>query len=200
MHSSIEDARIDQDQAKAEPIRATVISGGSSSQVEPTGAPLPTPSLDLRRKQRRELTELILGRAVWLDPPDRVLIESVYRHEQTVAQLATLVEEDPRRLRRRIRVLVRRLLSEDYARTVRRLTRSFASEGGGAGAAAEGTKRLRRGSAWNEVRRKVAEECIVNGRSLREAARNLNLSLHCVRMHHAAVSAVIEADGNGRCP
>lgn len=193
MHSSIEDARIDHDHSTTEHGRATALPAAPSTVVEPARAP----SLDLRRKQRRELTDLILGRAVWLDPPDRVLIESVYRHEQSVVQLATLVEEDPRRLRRRIRVLVARLLSEDYARTVQRLTRSFASEGDEGGA---GAKRARRGSVWNEVRRKVAEECIVNGRSLREAARNLNLSLHCVRMHHAAVSAVIEADGNGRCP
>jgi hypothetical protein len=193
MHSSIEDARIDHDQPRTEHGRATAIPGAAPSEVEPAAKP----SLDLRRKQRRELTELILGRAVWLDPPDRVLIESVYRHEQSVAQIATLVKEDPRRLRRRIRVLVRRLLSEDYVRTVGRLTRTFANERGEKG---NGTERSRRGSAWNEVRRKVAEECIVNGRSLREAARNLNLSLHCVRMHHAAVSAVIEADGNGRCP
>ncbi|HLO41797.1 MAG TPA: hypothetical protein VK176_12300 [Phycisphaerales bacterium] len=152
------------------------------------------PSLDLRRKHRRELTELILGRAVWLEPHDRVLIESVYRHGQTATQIAMLVDEDARKIRRRIRGLVKRVLSDDFVRTVRRLTRSFANEQREAG------KASRRGSAWNEVRRKVAEECVINGRSLREAARALNLSLHTVRMHHAAVQAVLEADGNGRCP
>ncbi len=189
------------------------------------------------------MVETILLRAVWLPPPDRVLIESVYRDHTPVADLARLLGVQARPLRRRVRRIVNRLLTGEFVAIVRRLTPSArrapqrrarqsaarsdadaappssnpeplaagcsTSPFGGAAPPAPVSAEtacsasptpagelpaapLPPGTAWCPIRRRVAEECVVNGRSLRDAARALNLTLHTVRRHRDALQTILE--------
>lgn len=128
----------------------------------------PAEACDLRRRRRRDLVERLVDRAQWLPAEDRTLVESVYQDGRTVSDLASLLGANPRTLRRRLRRLTRRLLSPQFVFVVAHRDR------------------------WPSTRRRVAEACVLHGRSLRETARELRLSLHCVRRHHDAVTALFQ--------
>lgn len=138
----------------------------------------PMESLDLRRKRPREQAEIALDRARHLPPEDRVLVEAVFRDGRPVTELASLIAGTTgdaaratcaRGLRRRIRRLTARLFSREYAFVAEQL------------------------SDWSPTRRRVATACILHGRSIREAAAELRLSLHTVRRHRAAIAELLEA-------
>ena len=138
----------------------------------------PMETLDLRRKRRRDQAEITLDRARHLPPEDRVLIEAVFRDGRPVAELAALISGDAgesdrtahaRGLRRRIRRLTARLLSREFAFVAEQL------------------------SDWSPTRRRVATACILHGRSIRDAAAELRVSLHTVRRHRAAITELVEA-------
>lgn len=148
---------------------------------------------DLRRRVRREAVETILHRAVWIDPSDRVLVEAVYRDHRTVADLARLLGTDDRSLRRRVRRIVQRLLSPQFVFVASSMARSATSRRPSSPASPPP-------GPWSDTRRRVAEHCVLNGRSLRDAARALNLSLHVVRRHRDALHACFEMERDGRCP
>lgn len=138
----------------------------------------PAETLDLRRKRRGEQAQVALERARHLPPQDRVLVEAVFRDGRPVAELAALIAADAgdadrvtsvRGLRRRIRRLTARLLSREYAFVAEQLP------------------------DWSPTRRRVATACILHGRSIRDAAAELRLSLHTVRRHRAAIAELLEA-------
>lgn len=114
------------------------------------------------------MIEQLVERAVHLPPDDRALIQAVYGDGKNVAEIARLAREDPRSLRRRVRRIVKRLAAPEYAFVVLQASR------------------------WSRTRRRVAEVCILHGRSMRTAATELNLSLHTVRRHHDAVRALFD--------
>jgi len=114
------------------------------------------------------VTDRLLMRGEWLDPPDRAIIEAIYREGITTAELARRLGADVRVLRRRRRRLVARMLCPLFAFVA--LNRD----------------------AWGPTRRRVATACVLQGRSLRQATRSLGLSLHTVRRHLAAVEAMCE--------
>lgn len=134
----------------------------------------PAEAADLRRRRQRALTETLLERAEHLPQDDRALLESVYREGAPVSGLAELLNTSARSLRRRVRRLVQRVLSEQYVFVARRRVE------------------------WSPTRRRVAEACVLGGRSLREAAADLKLSLHAVRRHADAVHAMYEAERDAR--
>lgn len=123
---------------------------------------------DLRRRTGRDLAETIVDRSVWLMPEDRSLIETVYREGLTAIAVAQLRGESPRAVRRRIRKLVSRVLSQPYAVV------------------------MREREHWPPTRRRVATSCILQGRPLRGASKHLNLSLHMVRRQMDAIQALVE--------
>ncbi|MCW5774943.1 MAG: hypothetical protein KIS87_00665 [Phycisphaeraceae bacterium] len=138
----------------------------------------PVETLDLRRKRRRDQAEVALERARHLPPEDRVLVEAVFRDGRPVAELAALVAGETgatdraaraRGLRRRIRRLTARILSHEYAFVAEQL------------------------ADWSPTRRRVATACVLHGRSIRDAAAELRLSLHTVRRHRAAIAELMEA-------
>ncbi|MCG3124275.1 MAG: hypothetical protein GIKADHBN_02732 [Phycisphaerales bacterium] len=182
-----------------EPARATRLPIASS--VEPKPADNPA---DLRRRKVRAFSELLVQRAVWLPPSDRVLVEAVYRDDQPVAELARLLEVDARSLRRRLRRLVHRLLSQQFVRVASELSRPAARRSIGPAestpAVNQPATETRHASSWSDHRRKVAEECILNGRSIREASRALHLSVHMVRRHREALQIVLATDAVGGRP
>jgi len=127
----------------------------------------PTP-LDLRRRDRQDLARRIAHMAEWLPQADRALLRAVYDSGQPVADLARIAGQHPRSLRRRVRRLTARVLSSRYLFVVSHM------------------------ADWPATRRKVARACVIQGLSMRAAARQLGLSLHTVRMHHAAIRALAE--------
>lgn len=126
---------------------------------------------DLRRRRRREMIDELVERAVWLPPPDRWLIDSVYRDGRRVAEVAAILDQSPRILRRRVRAIIRRVKSGRFAFV------AMQSRG------------------WPALKRRVARACFIEGKSQREAAGELRLSLHAVRRQCQAVDALYEAAG-----
>ncbi len=125
--------------------------------------------LDLRRARDRAVVDTILDRAAILEPPERWLLEAVYRDSRTIRDIAEELGEHPRRVAQQVRRLVARVLSEPFA---------FVAS---------------RRDGWEIARRRIATLVVLKGRSLREAADELRVSLHTVRRHMAAVNAAAEA-------
>lgn len=124
---------------------------------------------DLRRRASRDLAEVIVARAALLMPEDRRLLEAIYTDGLTALAVAQLTGDSPRSVRRRIRTLAARVLSDRFVFV------------------------MRQREHWRPTRRRVATACIVQGRPMREGARHLRLSLHVVRRQLDAVNALFEA-------
>lgn len=157
--------------------------------------------LDLRRRSTnasgREAARLCVERAVHLAPGERETVLAVYRDGVTVKDLAAITAGDgirhpavgirsadsaARALRRRLRLITARLLSAKFEFVIAFLE------------PADQAERRRLGlPCWPASRRQVAELCIVQGRSMREAARALGGSLHAVRREMSAIHALFEA-------
>lgn len=127
---------------------------------------------DLRRRTRREHAEMLAERAAFLPAHDRELVEAVYHEGLSVAGYVRrqrdrdIVRWTERAARRRLRRLVERLASPRFVFVL-------------------GAR-----SSWPLTRRRVAVAVVIQGRSLRETARSLGLSLHAVRRHIDAVEAL----------
>lgn len=124
------------------------------------------PTLDLRRKGRREERAWIAERAKGLLEPDRSLLCHVYGRGMTIAEVAASLGECPRAMRARVRRLVRRVCSARFSMVV---TRS---------------------AQWSPERRAIAEACVLRGMSFRAASESLGLSLYVVREHMHAIDAL----------
>jgi len=125
--------------------------------------------LDLRRRDRQDAARRISSLADWLPPADAALLHAVYSAGQSVTELARIAGLSPPALRRRVRRLAARVLSEKFLFVARHL------------------------GGWPPTRRRVARLCVLEGVSMREAARRLGLSLHTVRKHCHAIDALFEA-------
>lgn len=162
---------------------------------------------DLRRRRHQEGVEKLVASARFLPTGERELIESVFRDGRRVSELARLISglsrnapSSPhagaspprpgvlarpgragRTLRYRVRRVVRRMLTPEY----QAVARWMALEKLGSAASAW--------NGWGPTRRRVAICCGLHGLSLREAAADLNISLHTVRRHWDAVRALIDA-------
>ncbi len=139
----------------------------------------PTPALDLRRGFRRETAERLVERAAHLPQLDRYLVEGVFRDGRSIADLAAVWSDHPqpgrsaKSLRRRLHRLVERLDSPGFVLVAECRDR------------------------WAPTRRRVATACFLHGQSLRQAADSLGMSLHTVRRHFEAITAIAEAPRPG---
>jgi hypothetical protein len=134
----------------------------------------PQPSLPKSRgfhSNRFAASQTLLNRCEGLDPEDRAIIEAVFGRGHTAADLARLRGERPAVIRRRVRRLVERLLSREF---------EFV---------------LGKRDNWTSLRRRIASACFLRGRSIRQAAEELNLSFYTTRRHHDAVVALLEQEG-----
>jgi len=129
----------------------------------------PDQTADLRRRRKREQVEQILARASWLPESDRAVLEAVFREGKTVAEVAALIGCPARALRRRVRRLLDRVQAPRFVFVTSRL------------------------DGWPPTRRRVARACVIEWCSLRDAARQLGISLYAVRRHHEAINAQLEA-------
>lgn len=126
---------------------------------------------DLRRRRRRELIDELVERAEWLPPGDRWLIDAVYREGRRVAEVAAILDQSPRILRRRVRAILRRVRSGRFA---------FVAV---------------QSRAWPALKRRVARACYIEGKSQRAVAGELRVTLHAVRRQCQAIEALYEAAG-----
>lgn len=124
--------------------------------------------VDLRRRETREMAEVIVDRSEWLLPPDRDLVRAVFARGLTTLEASSLTGLALRRTRRRVRLLARRVLSAEFAFVVSRR------------------------EAWPPLRRRVATACVLEGRTLREAAAHLRVSLHTVRTQMDVLRAMMD--------
>jgi len=130
----------------------------------------PAEAADLRRRRRRDLADLLTQRAELLPPEDRALLLSIYRENLTAREVAALRGVSPRSVRRRLRTLVERVLSPRFEVV------------------------LRERASWPPTRRRVATATVIEGRTMRQTASALTLSLHAVRRQMLAIDALIERE------
>lgn len=112
---------------------------------------------------RRDAAERLLQRAQHLARPDHLLMEQIYRHGLSIADVARLLNERPRSLQRRVKRLLLRLNDPLFIFVAGRfdvLPREM-----------QATARL----------------VVLEGRPLRDAARITGTTLHRVRQHLDAV-------------
>ncbi len=128
---------------------------------------------DLRRRIPRDLADLLVARAQWILPEDRALISAVYQDNLSAIQVASLLSAPPRSIRRRIRLLVTRLISPRFI---------FVAQ-----------QTALQKTTWGPTRKRVAVACVLEGRTLRDAAQTLHISLHTIRRHMDAIAAHHEA-------
>ncbi|WP_428387549.1 sigma factor-like helix-turn-helix DNA-binding protein [Mucisphaera sp.] len=118
------------------------------------------------RVSQRSHAERVLRLAPLLPSDERLLLEQVYRHGLSIADLARLTGLPPRTLQRRIRNIVKRLNSD--------LFRFVAAQE----------------DILPRTVRPTARRVAIHGRSLRAAARESGLTLHRVREHMRIVQAL----------
>lgn len=126
------------------------------------------PATDLRRRRVRELSESIVDASRWCLPEDRALLQAMFRDGLSAADLAAMRRESPRILRARVKRLVDRVLSPRFAFVVARR------------------------DAWPPSTRRVATAAILQGRTLRDTAKHLQLSIHAVRRQMERIDALYE--------
>jgi transposase len=111
----------------------------------------------------------LLMRADHLVQEERALIRALYMDGRSSREVAELIGADPRSVRRRARRIAMRVLSPEF------------------------TFVLRQREQWGPTRRRIATVVVLQGKSMRQAAAMLELSLHTVRHHFHAVAALFEA-------
>lgn len=112
-----------------------------------------------RRRRHRDDIERLLDRASHLPATDRVLVEQVYRHGVPVVDIARLSGQPPRKLRRRLARLLKRMNSPLFAFLIRH------------------------GDQLPQPLRRTGELIVLEGHSLRRAVSLSEQSLHRVREH-----------------
>jgi hypothetical protein len=112
--------------------------------------------------------EQALRLAEHLGKADAALLRAVLEQGRPLTEIALLGGLDERALSRRVRGLLRRVSSPAFAMCV-----------------------LYAG-AWPEPLGRVARACVLEGQTIREAARTLGLSVHRVRTARAAVEAMVQ--------
>ena len=136
--------------------------------IDPHKIDLAPPSAH-HESDRRRLAELVVHRSEFLLPQDRALVTTVYRDGLRASDAARLLgpPRTPDSVRRRLRTLISRMLSPGFE-TV-----------------------LRSGKQWPPPRRRIAEACVLEGRTRRDAAEHLGLTLHRVRTEMAVINALV---------
>ena len=123
------------------------------------------------RDRLRNEAERVLELAAHLPQEDRALLRAVYDRGMKFSELGAACSQSPQRLRRRARRLMSRLRSPLF-----RFVLSHARR-------------------WDERDRHVGRLVVVEGCSIREAARRLNCSMHRIRLALTRIHALHEAQG-----
>jgi DNA-binding Lrp family transcriptional regulator len=122
-----------------------------------------------RKGRWLDMAEHVLRRAEHLPAEDRALLVAALDQGRTARELSVLLGRSPRVIRRRLRRLTQRVLSDRFVFV------------------------LRHRESWPASRRRIATACVLQGRPIRKAAVELKTSLYNVRKHLDAVSALLDA-------
>ena len=118
---------------------------------------------------KRELAERVLMRSAWVDGPDRELLEQVLGRGVRPRSVAAVSGVSVRTVQRRVAGLVKRLTDGDVEVV------------------------LRRHGQWPAETSSVALAVWVRGKTLRETAGELGMSLHRVRQEVQLVRGLLAA-------
>lgn len=128
---------------------------------------------DLRRGLTPTELERVMGRLDLLPTRERALLEAMFHDGRSAVQIATLTGEEPRTIRRQIRLVVARVLSPKFGFVMRHC------------------------GQWPASRRRVGQACVLWGFSARMTARELGITLHAVRRQLDAIHALYDAERQG---
>jgi hypothetical protein len=115
----------------------------------------------------------VLDLVARLDPPERSLLEAIYRQGMSAAQIARVAGLPESTVRHRVRQLVQRINSP-LCRYV-----------------------LRHGRDWPPLRRRIAEDVFIRGRGQRRTALDLGVTSHKVRREVDRIRILAEAAACG---
>lgn len=147
----------------------------------PRTPPRATP---IRRRGHIHIEPHILTRADWLPPADASLLNAYYHAGLTTQAIALMLGIPQRSVARRLRNLALRISSPRFLAVAR---------------AAHPDPQLRAlfgppdPNLWPPTRQRVAEAIYIRGLSMSAAARDLRLTLHTVRRHSDAITAILNA-------
>ncbi len=127
-------------------------------------------TIDLRKSRDSKHMDTIARRAEYLERDERECVLAMFRDGKSAADIARLRNQPPRAVRKTIRRAVARLNDPSFMFVVRAAP------------------------SWSPTRRRVAHAIFRAGRSIRQAAHELNLSVHEVRRHRDAVLALVAQD------
>jgi len=155
-------------------VRQVILSESETScQEESGGIAIATPPPGAASQRRQALKGDAAARmaslAEFLAPDDRALMRWVYADGKSAREISVLLGEPARSVQRRITRLERRCRSAPY------------------------TLIVERSGTWDDRLRAVSRLCILEGRSMRHAAKALGLPTHAVCVCRAAVLAMARA-------
>jgi DNA-directed RNA polymerase specialized sigma24 family protein len=125
-----------------------------------------------RARRRREVAAFIAARAEFLGPDERELMRAVYEEGKTPTDLSRLTGLRPRHIQRRVRRILRRVLSDRFLFVAAQR------------------------ADWPAGRQRVATAVVLRGLSMRRAAQELGVSIYAVRYHMQAVEAMFGASAH----
>lgn len=127
-------------------------------------------TIDLRKSRDRNNMDIITARAEHLVSDERECVLAMFRDGKPATDIARIRNEPPRAVRKTIRRAVARINDPAFMYVVRASPR------------------------WSPTKRRVAHAIFRAGRSIRQAADELNLSVHEVRRHRDAILALVAQD------
>lgn len=130
--------------------------------------------VDLRRRDSRRCGADYVAAAAWLEADEAALVRAIFDQGVTLADAARLAGTSTRTTSARLRRIVRRITSPKFLYV------------------------LRHRATWPAARARVGMVCIVNGRSAREAARRLSISMHQARRELALIGALFDEESRAR--
>jgi len=119
--------------------------------------------IDFRHKHNTALADSIVTRAIHLKGQDKSLVLAMYQDGCSAAQIARLGNQNPRQVRRRIKLALTRMNDPLFIFVVTHQ------------------------SNWSPTRRKIAQSLFQAGNSIRQTADQLNIKIHQVRRHRTAI-------------
>ncbi len=128
----------------------------------------PTEMILQSRREQRETAQRLVQLAIHLPQADRALLESVYKHGTPTSVLARAAGRPARTIRERVHRLVKRVTSPAFGYV------------------------LRHCDEWRPLVRHIAEAVILHGRTHRETAEELGITVYRVRREVDRIRTIAE--------
>ncbi|MBL8756964.1 MAG: hypothetical protein JNK35_00875 [Phycisphaerae bacterium] len=140
----------------------------------------------------REQIETLVARARFLPPDDRLLVQAIYVHGTAICDFAALTDRCPRSVSRRLQSILHRIRSPEYVYVTAHAS-EYLRDPREDRPAAPATESPRRARSASELVRRIARDCIIEGKPLRQLARELGVSYFSLRQRRIALRALADA-------